>query len=99
MAEVNWTTRARLDADEICAYIEQSSESNARLIARELLETAERIRANPALGSIVPEYGRADVREMLCHSYRVIYLIRTEEVVDIIAVRRGARRLPRRLPH
>jgi len=46
-------------------------------------------------GSMVPEYGRQDIRERLIHSYRIIVRVRkAQRVREIVRIFHGARLLP-----
>ncbi|HMP07338.1 MAG TPA: type II toxin-antitoxin system RelE/ParE family toxin [Lacipirellulaceae bacterium] len=47
----------------------------------------------PEAGRIVPELDRADVREVLIGSYRIVYLVGSD-VVHILTVFHGARLFP-----
>lgn len=98
MAELNWSERASVDLEEICAYIARSSEANAHDIARRFQDAAELLRDHPLMGSLVPEYERLGVRERVVQNYRMLYRVKGD-VVTIAAIYRGARRLPRRPPN
>jgi plasmid stabilization system protein ParE len=45
----------------------------------------------PELGRVVPEVGRAEVREIIFRGYRVIYRV-APRLVEILTVRHGKRR-------
>ena len=47
----------------------------------------------PELGRIVPEYDRADVRELLQGSYRVVYRLKHGQA-EVLTVFHGARLFP-----
>jgi len=49
----------------------------------------------PELGRIVPEVGRAEVREILFREYRVVYRLRPR-LVEVLTVRHGRRKFSRR---
>jgi plasmid stabilization system protein ParE len=51
----------------------------------------------PRTGRRVPEAARDDVRELLFHAYRIIYLVEAE-AVTILTVVHGSRDLGRRAP-
>jgi toxin ParE1/3/4 len=98
MAEMTWSPRAVDEFDEIRRYIAKSSESTSRQVVQDVLQIVEQIRSQPLSGNMVNEYNRADVRERLSGSYRIIYRVINDDLVEIVTIRRGARRLPRRLP-
>ncbi|MDP7016802.1 MAG: type II toxin-antitoxin system RelE/ParE family toxin [Pirellulaceae bacterium] len=92
--KVRWTEKASKDALAIHAYIAEQSEVYADAVYARLVARPEtQLVANPLSGSIVPEYGRRDLREVYVHSFRVIYLVLNEEV-RVLAVVHGAHLLP-----
>jgi toxin ParE1/3/4 len=97
MARLIWSPQAIDDLDAICEYVARNSEAAARELARQITALAESIPAQPLLGPAVAEYGRDEIRERLCHSYRLIYRLRAGEV-EVATIHHGARRLPRKLP-
>ncbi len=46
----------------------------------------------PRSGRIVPEVGLPDIRELLVQNYRVVYLLRADDI-EILTIRHGARPL------
>jgi toxin ParE1/3/4 len=47
------------------------------------------------MGRVVPEFHRAELRELVCRSYRIIYRVQEEEHrVEIVRFWHGARGLP-----
>jgi toxin ParE1/3/4 len=91
--EVRWTAGAVRDLEGAHAYIAQDSPRYADLVAARLVAAVDRVREFPESGRVVPELGRADLREVLHGAYRVIYLLR-EGRAEVLAVHHGARRLP-----
>src|SRR5258708_5167500 len=98
MAEMTWSPRAVDELDEIRRYIARSSEIVSRQVVQDMLQVVEQIRGQPFSGNMVEKYSRADVRERLSGSYRIIYRVINDDLVEIVTIRRGARRLLRRLP-
>ena len=93
MAKLVWSPRAIQDLDGICRYIEEDSFDYARVFGERLVAMVEGIAKHPYWGSVVPEYGREDLRERRFESYRVVY--RTgEDRVDVVSITHGARILP-----
>ncbi|HET6881545.1 MAG TPA: type II toxin-antitoxin system RelE/ParE family toxin [Pirellulales bacterium] len=93
MAKLVWSPRALQDLDGICRYIEQDSADYARLFGERLIAMIESIPQHPYWGSVVPEYGREDLRERRFQSYRVVYRVATGRI-DVISITHGARLLP-----
>jgi plasmid stabilization system protein ParE len=64
----------------------------ADIVVQRVLDATARLSDFPASGRVVPELGRADVREIIRGKYRVIYQL-LEDRVRIVAVIHGARML------
>ena len=88
--KLRWTEKASVDALSIHAYIAERSESYADSVYERLLVRPQQLIDYPLSGSIVPEYGREDIREIFLHSFRLIYLVLLDEV-RILTVVHGAR--------
>ena len=62
----------------------------------ELVTHVGRLATFPELGREVPEFGRPDLRELICRSYRIIYRLRpAKERIEIVRFWHGARGFPR----
>lgn len=62
MAEIIWAHSAANDIEEICIFISIDSEEYARLFARGVIETIEKLADFPLSGRIVPEFQDESVR-------------------------------------
>lgn len=89
---VTWNPSALRDLQETAQYIARDSTSAAEHTVQAVLRKADRVGTFPHAGRRVPEIGRADVRQVLWRSYRIIYWVRASEI-RILAVVHGARRL------
>jgi plasmid stabilization system protein ParE len=59
-----------------------------------LIHAVELLTAMPRSGRTVPEAGHQDaIREMIFRSYRIIYRIRDEQLLQIVTVFHGAQDL------
>ena len=90
---VLWSETAAEQVEAIRNFIACDSRRNADRVAERLLQRGDSLGFWPESGSIVPEWNRADIREVFEYSYRIIYQVR-ETNVDILAVIHGARKLP-----
>ncbi len=93
MARLIWSPEAADDLEEICEYIARDSEHYARVFAGQVIELVKKIADYPRAGRVVPEYGRADLRERILQNYRIVYRVKTD-TVEIAAIVHGARLLP-----
>lgn len=92
MAEIVWTARARQDLLEIVRFISRDSKAYAESFALRLRKSVDRLSIFPESGRFVPEDPEKRYREVLVGNYRVLYTLRTGQVV-IMTVIHGARRL------
>jgi addiction module RelE/StbE family toxin len=90
MAQVIWAPSALGDVESIAEYIAKDSVDQARLFARRLFESVERLREFPRLGRTIPEIGNPSCREIIHGAYRIMYKIEGDEVW-ITGVVHGAR--------
>lgn len=93
MTRVLWTAPARDDLREIREYIARDSAQFARLTTGRLVAAVGRLQQYPLSGRIVPELGRAAIREVVQGAYRIVYRV-TPDAIQILAVVHGARLFP-----
>jgi len=90
VAQLGWSLAAQQDLIEIGEFVAKDSVLYALNLIDRLLAGAERLQSAPLLGRVVPEYGRQDLREVIVQNYRVVYLVRGDEVI-VVRVVHGAR--------
>jgi len=90
-----WTPQARDDLAAIHAYVSQSSVPFADLTVRELIKSVRRLADFPESGRVAPEPRRADVREVIWRSYRLVYRhLPDRREVHVLTVFRSERPFP-----
>jgi len=92
MVTVKWTKNALEELDEIAKYISRDSPKFAKILVNQMFETARHLEQFAKLGRIVPEYDNPDLREIIYKNYRIIYLIKREQL-EIISIIHGSRKL------
>jgi plasmid stabilization system protein ParE len=90
MAEIRWSVTAGEDLRQIETTVARDSPIHAVRLTERLVDAVERLEAFPLSGRSVPEFDRDDLREVICGSYRVVYLA-GEDRVTILRVVHGAR--------
>ncbi len=86
---------AQSDLEDIVRYIAQHNPDAALRMGYELITRAESLTQFPEIGRNVPEFRLADLREIICRSYRIIYrLKRDEQCIQIVRFWHGARGFP-----
>jgi toxin ParE1/3/4 len=94
---VSWTQNAKRELRAAHDYVAQNSPRYAQGLVDRITRKTEQLAQFPQLGAEVPEYEDESIRELLEHSYRIIYRVR-EERVEILSVVHGARQLPPNVP-
>lgn len=92
MAVIRWTLQAAGDLEGIVDCIAVDSVHYAQLFAIDVLALADTLADFALRGKIVPEIGDAEVRELLCGNYRLIYRVRNG-LVEILTIIHSARLL------
>jgi len=90
--DVRWTERASADAIGIFDYIADQSLAYADSVYERVLERPEQLTVHPRSGSVVPEFGRDDIRELFIYSFRLIYRIADDEI-RVLTIIHGSRKL------
>jgi plasmid stabilization system protein ParE len=71
---------------QLYRYISSENPEAARKVINDIYETGNKIKAFPAIGRIVPEIRRNNIREVFCFEYRIIYRIGSRRIF-ILTVR------------
>ena len=96
MGKVVWTDPALKDLHDIIEHIAEDSLVYAEKVGLHVVEAPRRLEEFPYCGRIVPEFKDVNIRELICGSYRIIYLIR-HDACYIAAVIHGSRDIFRHL--
>jgi toxin ParE1/3/4 len=83
---VHWTHRARTDLRAIHDHITHHAPLNAKSVVREIVERAGALAAAPRMGRVVPELRDPALREIVVHSWRVIYRVVENDAWIIVLV-------------
>lgn len=84
--KITWSQPAIEDLSNIKAYIGADSDHYASVFLDGIFEAVERLESFPRLGRLVPEEEMDELRELLYHNYRILYLILEQEIVVIAIV-------------
>ncbi|MCB1869073.1 MAG: type II toxin-antitoxin system RelE/ParE family toxin [Gammaproteobacteria bacterium] len=83
---VKWTAHAKAQLRHIHDYIAQDSPLYARRVSEELVRKTLGLDELPHTGFKVPELNKDAVRELGLYSYRIIYEIKTDNLIEVLAV-------------
>lgn len=91
--KIRWSDIAEADLGDIYDYIARDVSYYAEQFVDRLIEAVSMLEDHPRFGRRVPEAeDREDVRELIFHSYRVIYRVQSEPLY-ILIVLHGSRDL------
>lgn len=89
--KVLWSPLAIQRVLEIAEHIALDKPEAAERWADSTFEVAKRLERHPESGRVVPELGRADLREIIHGSYRIIHRVEEDRVL-ILSVRSARQR-------
>ena len=90
MAEINWTREAEVWLKDIYNYIAADNLEAAAQTVGEIYHTAQLLEHHPELGYKYETSSTREVRILLYGHYRITYLIKTDNNIDILGVFHGA---------
>ncbi len=83
---VRWTAHAKTQLRHIHDYIAQDSPLYAKRVSEELVRKTIGLDELPRKGRKVPELNEEAVRELAVYSYRILYEIKTDNLIEVLAV-------------
>lgn len=83
---VKWVAHAKAHLRHIHDYIAQDSPLYARRVSEALVSKTLDLDKLPRLGRVVPELNEDSVRELGLYSYRIIYEIKSDSLIEVLAL-------------
>lgn len=83
---VKWTKHAKRQLRHIHDYIAQDSPMYARRVSEELVKRTIGLDELPRKGPKVAELNEDAVRELGLYSYRILYEIKSDDLIEVLAV-------------
>ena len=83
---VKWTNHALTQLRHIHDYIEQDSPLYAKRVSEEMLQKTAKLEKLPYMGRKVAELNEELIREIALYSYRIIYEIKTNDYIEVLAI-------------
>ena len=90
MAKIRWTGEAERWLKDIYDYIAQDNPTAAAKVVSGIYEKAQILSDFPEIGYKYRSEPEGDIRILLYGHYRIAYLIKGKESVDIVGVFHGA---------
>jgi plasmid stabilization system protein ParE len=97
MAKIRWTIEAERWLREIYDYIAQDNENAAQRLIIEIYKKSQILKDFPEIGYKYRTEPEGDIRILLYGHYRIAYLIKNKESIDILGVFHGAMEIERYL--
>ncbi|MDD5435331.1 MAG: type II toxin-antitoxin system RelE/ParE family toxin [Nitrospira sp.] len=97
MAKIRWTAEAEKWLRDIHDYIAQDNENAAQRVITGIYNKAQILKDFPEIGYKYRSEPEGDIRILLYGHYRIAYLIRSKELIDILGVFHGAMEIERYL--
>ena len=82
---MKWTNHALTQLRHIHDYIEQDSPLYAKRVSDEMVQKTAKLDKLPYMGCKVAELNEDLIREIALYSYRIIYEIKTDDYIEILA--------------
>lgn len=93
--KVYWTVYARQRLREIKTYLDDKAPAVTQKTITSIVKRSQTLGALPKIGRQVPEYRRADIRQVLERPYRLVYrIVEDKERIDVLTVAHYQQLLP-----
>jgi toxin ParE1/3/4 len=86
MAKLRWTEEAASWLEEIYRYIAQDDPQAASRVVASIYEKVQMLSSFPRMGHAYRHEPEGEIRILLYGHYRIAYLIRSEDVIEILGV-------------
>jgi plasmid stabilization system protein ParE len=90
MVEIHWTNEAELWLKDIYDYIALDKKSIAKKVITEIYQKVQILQSYPQIGYEYESDEHKEIRILLYGHYRIAYLIKDENTIDILGVFHGA---------
>lgn len=98
MAIINWTDEALRWLKDIHGYIAQDNPSAAATVIEGIVEKTQMLATYPQMGQWYRTEPDGDIRILLYGHYRITYLIRADDRIDVLGVFHDAMDIEKYLP-
>ncbi len=97
MAKIIWTQEAARRLEDIHDFIVSDNPTAAYKVVRGIYDKIQLLRSHPRLGQRYEPITDREVREILYGHYRIAYLVKSEERIEILGIFHGAMDIKRYL--
>lgn len=92
MRALRWTEHAVAQLASIAEYVSISSPVYAEHLVDRIARRLDQAREFPESGRVVPEFARAEIRELIDWPYRLVYRVHAD-AVEVLSVLHGRQEL------
>lgn len=97
MAQIRWAQEAATWLEDIYKYIAQNDPAAARRVVKGIYDKTQILRDFPQLGHRYRAEPEGEIRVLLYGHYRIAYLLKGDDIVEILGVFHGALEIDRYL--
>ena len=97
MAEINWTEEAQTWLQDIHQYIAIDNREAANRTVLGIFRKAQLLKTHPGIGHKYESSGEREIRILYYGHYRIAYLVKPDNNIDILGVFHGALNIERYL--
>jgi plasmid stabilization system protein ParE len=97
VVEINWTREAQVWLKDIHSYIATDNPDAAQRTIAGIVARAQLLKVHPRLGHRYEAERSREIRILLYGHYRIAYLIKSENTIDILGVFHGSLTIERYL--
>ena len=90
MVEINWTNEAEIWLKDIHDYIAKDNATVAKKVVTEIYQKTQILQSFPRIGYHYENKEEKEIRVLLYGHYRIAYLIKEDDPIDILGVFHGA---------
>lgn len=98
MAEIRWTEEALTWLHDIYDYIALDDPSKAGKVIQSVYERTQILKQFSEIGYLYRKESEGPIRILLYGHYRIAYLVRANDLIDILGVFHGALDIDKYLP-
>ena len=84
MVKIRWSNKSLYDLKNIFDYIAQDSKKYASIQVKRIKLRTQQLKIQPLSGRKVPEYNDENVRELIEGNYRIVHLIKENQIFILI---------------
>ena len=93
MVKITWTELAVSDLREIFDFIAKDSQKYASITVDKIYLKVQKLTSSKFMGRIVPEFNSPNLKEVILGNYRIVYLLKNNNSLEILRIYHSARML------